>query len=206
MSGKNPNVLFELGLRLAFDKPTLIVKDDKTSYSFDTSAIEHLDYPRDLRFSRIVDFKQKLSAKIKATIQKSTSDPSYTTFLKHFGEFTVAKLEQKEITGQEYILEEIRGVRSAMMRLESAQSDRPMRMRDRLRSKIDDTSLDLCLADKSPSEISEMVERIRASMVVNEPQVVKRGTHMHLTGKMLGGLSGKDADSIFGFSPGATHD
>src|SRR5687768_15159461 len=27
VSGKNPNVMFELGLRLAFDKPTLIVKD-----------------------------------------------------------------------------------------------------------------------------------------------------------------------------------
>lgn len=45
VSGKNPNVMFELGLRLAFDKPTIIVKDDKTSYSFDTSPIEHLEYP-----------------------------------------------------------------------------------------------------------------------------------------------------------------
>ncbi len=57
VSGKNPNVMFELGMRLAFDKPTIIVKDDKTSYSFDTSPIEHLEYPRDLRFSRIVEFK-----------------------------------------------------------------------------------------------------------------------------------------------------
>src|SRR4051794_38394540 len=32
VSGKNPNVMFELGMRLAFDKPTIIVKDDKTSY------------------------------------------------------------------------------------------------------------------------------------------------------------------------------
>ena len=60
VSGKNPNVMFELGLRLAFDKPTIIVKDNKTSYSFDTSAIEHLEYPRDLRFSKIVEFKKTL--------------------------------------------------------------------------------------------------------------------------------------------------
>jgi hypothetical protein len=33
VSAKNPNVMFELGLRLAFDKPTIIVKDDQTSYS-----------------------------------------------------------------------------------------------------------------------------------------------------------------------------
>ena len=43
VSGKNPNVMFELGLRLAFDKPTVIVKDDKTGYSFDTGIIEHVD-------------------------------------------------------------------------------------------------------------------------------------------------------------------
>jgi hypothetical protein len=45
VSGKNQNIMFELGLRLAFDKPTIIIKDDKTTYSFDTSPIEHLEYP-----------------------------------------------------------------------------------------------------------------------------------------------------------------
>ena len=39
VSGKNANVMFELGLRLAFDKPTIIIKDDKTDYSFDTSVV-----------------------------------------------------------------------------------------------------------------------------------------------------------------------
>src|SRR5579864_6105042 len=70
-----------LGLRLAFDKPTIIVKDDKTSYSFDTAPIEHLQYPRDLRFSLVVEFKKKLAEKIRATFAKATSDSSYTTFL-----------------------------------------------------------------------------------------------------------------------------
>ncbi|MDR7299011.1 hypothetical protein J2X16_004379 [Pelomonas aquatica] len=121
VSGKNPNVMFELGLRLAFDKPTVIVKDEKTAYAFDTSAIEHLEYPRDLRFSRIVEFKQKLAEKIKATHQRATADPSYTTFLKHFGEFKVAKLEKKEVSGQEYILEELRALRTAVRRVELGQ-------------------------------------------------------------------------------------
>lgn len=100
VSGKNPNVMFELGMRLAFDKPTIIIKDDRTSYSFDTSAIEHLEYPRDLRFSKITEFKDKLSQKIRATYEKSTADGNYTTFLKHFGEFTVAKIEKKKSQGK----------------------------------------------------------------------------------------------------------
>src|ERR1700722_12759857 len=45
VSGKNPNVMFELGMRLAFDKPTILVKDNKTNFSFDISGIEHLPYP-----------------------------------------------------------------------------------------------------------------------------------------------------------------
>src|SRR5687768_3672538 len=33
VSAKNPNVMFELGMRLAFDKVAVIIKDDKTNYS-----------------------------------------------------------------------------------------------------------------------------------------------------------------------------
>lgn len=126
VSGKNPNVMFELGLRLAFDKPTVIVKDEKTTYAFDTSAIEHLEYPRDLRFSRIVEFKQKLAEKVKATHLRATSDSNYTTFLKHFGEFKVAKLDKKEVSGQEYILDELRALRAAVRRMEVSQFPKDM--------------------------------------------------------------------------------
>jgi hypothetical protein len=67
VSGKNPNVMFELGMRLAFDKPTVIVKDDKTDYSFDTGIIEHVGYPRNLRFNRMVTFKSLLAEKVVGT-------------------------------------------------------------------------------------------------------------------------------------------
>jgi hypothetical protein len=117
ISARNANVMFELGLRLAFDKATIVVKDDKTPFSFDTSPIEHLEYPRDLRFARIVEFKTKLAEKIRATHQ-AAADPKYTTFLKHFGEFTVAKLEKKEVSTQQFVLEELRSMRVAMERLE----------------------------------------------------------------------------------------
>ena len=64
VSCKNPNVMFELGMRLAFDKPTIIVMDDNTNYSFDTSVIEHLSYPRNLSYYQILDFQKKLSNKL----------------------------------------------------------------------------------------------------------------------------------------------
>jgi hypothetical protein len=144
VSGKNPNVMFELGMRLAFDKPTIIVKDDKTTYSFDTAPIEHLPYPRDLRFQQIVDFKEKLAGKIAGT-HKSAREPSYTTFLKHFGEFTVAKIDKKEVSAEQAIIEELR---------EDVKSIRALLQRDQIQRSIGWSNVgDLPIADAYPMNV-----------------------------------------------------
>lgn len=126
VSAKNPNVMFELGLRLAFDKPTIVIKDDKTSYSFDTSPIEHLTYPKDLRYGTIEEFKEKLAEKIEATHEKSKKDPNYTTFLKHFGKFKVAKLEVKNVSGEDYIVTTLERLTAQIDALRDGQMLRPV--------------------------------------------------------------------------------
>lgn len=107
VSGKNPNVMFELGMRLAFDKPTIIIKDELTDYSFDTSSIEHILYPSDLNYHKIVEFKETLKVKVVNTDKKAKEDVNYTTFLGHFGKFKVGKLSETEVTSEQYILREI---------------------------------------------------------------------------------------------------
>lgn len=121
VSGKNPNVMFELGMRLTFDKPTIVVKDDETDYSFDTSPIEHLGYPRSLRFSDIVKFKERLASSIKATYEKKQADKDYSSFLKNFNILHAPELERKEVSGVELLskrLDEIerllRGLRGSV--------------------------------------------------------------------------------------------
>lgn len=180
VSGKNPNVMFELGLRLAFDKPTIIVKDDKTAYSFDTSAIEHLEYPRDLRFSKIVDFKKKLSAKLKATFEKSNSDPEYTTFLKHFGQFKVAKLEKKEVSGQEYIIDELKGLRKSIARLENFRNTSRYRDKYTFKDAIHESDYDICLSDASKIKVSELKSELKSRPDVHRIIIEDRGDHEHV--------------------------
>ncbi|MBV7309022.1 hypothetical protein KVY11_10060 [Acinetobacter sp. CWB-G5] len=184
VSGKNPNVMFELGMRLAFDKPTIIIKDDRTSYSFDTSPIEHLEYPRDLRFSKIVEFKEKLAHKIRIISQKSTESAAYSPFLQHFGEFKVAKIDQKEVSGQEYIIDELKSIKLAMARL-----DRRNIMSDPLRrpakSRIEDPSVstDICLGGKNSSNIIEVIQKflVESSDIIKEFEFYSRGEeHSHL--------------------------
>lgn len=113
VSSKNPNVMFELGLRLAFDKPTIIIKDELTGFSFDTGIIEHIPYPSSLRFSQIVHFKAELIKRIKATYETSKTDTNYSPFLKSFGKRIVpAKIDGQEISESKYIIETLNGLKS----------------------------------------------------------------------------------------------
>ena len=114
VSCKNPNVMFELGMRLAFDKPTIIIKDDKTDYSFDTSVIEHIEYPRDLRFNNIIRFKLKLTEKIQATFEKSR-EKDYSTFLKNFKILHVERLDVKELSPEQFMLEKLSNIESELL-------------------------------------------------------------------------------------------
>lgn len=100
VSNKNANVMFELGMRLAFNKPVVIIKDDKTGYSFDTSNIEHIGYRKDLRHNTVEKFINDLARKIKAT-HEAPNKEGYQPFLSHFGHFEVAKIENKSIEGSE---------------------------------------------------------------------------------------------------------
>lgn len=97
ISGKNGNVMLELGLRLAFDKPLIIIKDDKTDYMFDISMIEHLNYPSDLRHNEIESFKKILVKKLISTYKKSIEDDDYSPFLKHFQQIKVKGIGEQNI-------------------------------------------------------------------------------------------------------------
>ncbi|MFA6921651.1 MAG: hypothetical protein WC216_07380 [Gallionella sp.] len=104
-------------MRLAFDKPTVIIKDDKTDYAFDTGIIEHVPYPRDLRFSRIVTFKTSLAEKVLATYRAAINDPTHSTFLKNFGKFQVANLEESIIPADKLVIEMLTDLQLEVSRL-----------------------------------------------------------------------------------------
>lgn len=134
VSAKNPNVMFELGLRLAFDKPTVIIKDDKTDYSFDTGVIEHVTYPRDLRFTKIVDFKNTLADKVAATYKAGLSDANHSPFLKNFGTFQVAALNQTEVAPDKIVVELLTEMQGDIDVLKRRVDDGSLRRRNRFES------------------------------------------------------------------------
>lgn len=123
VSSKNPNVMFELGLRFAFDKATVIIKDDVTGYSFDTSPVEHINYPKDLRYSLIESFKKDLAAKLKATFVKS-KELGHSMYLQNFGKFVVKELHTEVISNDQYVIESLKELKSEIQELRKKDNNR----------------------------------------------------------------------------------
>jgi hypothetical protein len=172
VSGKNPNVMFELGMRLAFDKPTIIVKDDKTTYSFDTSPIEHLSYPRDLRFAKIVEFKGALAEKIKATHKRASEDAQYTTFLKHFGTFKIVDLQTEVVPKDKILLEEIRSLKELVQ--SSQHQNRPVL------DEILPPSYTLCLQDATIASKDSILDKLKKAGFSTTKFIKTPNKHIHL--------------------------
>lgn len=75
MSANNPNVMYELGLRMTLRKPVVIIKDDISKVPFDTSVIRYEQYPKDLHYYKIESFIRKLSEIIIDTWERYSNDP-----------------------------------------------------------------------------------------------------------------------------------
>lgn len=102
VSGKNANVMFELGLRLASKLPVIIIKDELTGYSFDTSPIQHLGYQSGLPLFETQDFIEDLATKLQTTYEASQK-PGYTTFLDNFGTYKLASLPNESVGADEML-------------------------------------------------------------------------------------------------------
>lgn len=67
LSSNNPNVLYELGLRQAYDKPVVLVKDDNTNHIFDIGGINTIQYHKLRLYENVKKAKEDISQAIMAT-------------------------------------------------------------------------------------------------------------------------------------------
>lgn len=67
LSSRNPNVLFELGIRQAFDKPVSLIQEVGTPRIFDISGIRSLDYKKSLDYGNVLASQRAIAEVIKQT-------------------------------------------------------------------------------------------------------------------------------------------
>lgn len=82
LSSRNPNVLYELGIRQAFNLPVTLLKDSMTTRVFDISGFRDIEYDVSLRIDNVEKDIEILSETIKNTyVSKGQDVNSLVTLL-----------------------------------------------------------------------------------------------------------------------------
>lgn len=67
LSTRNPNVLFELGIRQAFDKPVVLIQEKGTPKIFDIGPLRYLEYSKEMKYHEVLRTQNELKESIEAT-------------------------------------------------------------------------------------------------------------------------------------------
>lgn len=122
VSGLNPNVMFELGMRITFKQPVIIITDDVGSIPFDTKVIEHLPYPPDLHIHKTNEFINKLSEKI-IRLRDQKKAGTFKSFIEAFGTFEVLEPTTKAVGAEELILDRLNELSHRISKFDPQQRD-----------------------------------------------------------------------------------
>lgn len=109
ISGSNPNVMFELGLRIALNKRVLVIYDNSKNTNkgvpFDINAIPYLEYSEDLNRFQMKKFEENLKVKIQELLKEDGNSyiNTYGEFLKNY----IINKKEIDISIGDLILEKI---------------------------------------------------------------------------------------------------
>lgn len=130
LSSRNPNVLFELGLRQAFDKPVVLVQEVGTPPIFDINPLRYASYRREMLYRQVIEDQREITDTIKETRQAIGNNKSINSIVKllsltHGASLANISEGEKESAFLQLIMNEISNLRSDVNRI--ARQDRPLR-------------------------------------------------------------------------------
>jgi hypothetical protein len=67
LSGRNPNVMYELGIRQALNKPVVFMKDLRTEKIFDIKGLRYAEYDGTLRVDAVLRDRERLTSFLRNT-------------------------------------------------------------------------------------------------------------------------------------------
>lgn len=138
LSSRNPNVLFELALRQAFDKPVALIQEVGTKPIFDISPLRYTEYRKERIYHEVLEDQKKIAESAKETFDAYEKGKGINSIVKLLSLAQPAKLvETGEMDRQSDIqalilseMEQMRGeFRSAMRSLQENRLEGPMAIR-----------------------------------------------------------------------------
>jgi hypothetical protein len=98
MSSKNPNVFYELGMRQAFDMPTVLIKDNITEAPFDISGLRYVTYNKEMKHRDVLKVVSELTETIIETFKKKDDRSEVSSLIRLMELSNPAKLDKIDLS------------------------------------------------------------------------------------------------------------
>jgi hypothetical protein len=122
VSSQNPNVLYQLGVRQAFNLPVTLIKDNKTARIFDIQGWREVQYDANMRIDKIEEAIPELTHALRSAYKDGGKTINSITQLLGIEPAKVTKTEVSRDT--ELLLEAIENVNRRLNRIESDSPNR----------------------------------------------------------------------------------
>ena len=100
MSSKNPNVFYELGMRQAFDMPTVLMIDNETNVPFDINGLRYVVYNKEMRHRDVIKAKVDLLDALKSTYSKKDDKAEINSLVRLMDLANPAKLNGTDLPAE----------------------------------------------------------------------------------------------------------
>lgn len=119
LSGRNPNVMYELGIRQAYDKPVVLIQDDVTDRIFDVSAISTVSYSSERIYEKVQEDQKRIADAITETYKGKNPSPILTAY-----KLSKAEISEESVSENDIKLEMLKSIlKSIERRLSNIEND-----------------------------------------------------------------------------------
>ena len=129
LSSQNPNVMYELGIRQAFNKPVTFIKDNLTKRIFDIQGFRDLEYDMTLRIDNVNIIREQLAETLSQTYENKDSEINSLVKL-----LSISPAELPENTKisieSELILNQLNIISNRLDRIEKVESKPNSKLKD----------------------------------------------------------------------------
>ncbi|MFP3975064.1 MAG: hypothetical protein ACOC6S_00240 [Chloroflexota bacterium] len=162
LSTLNPNVMFELALRQAFDKPVLLVQEIGTNPIFDISPLRYAEYRKERIYHEVLEDQQAIATALKETYEQGRGINSIVRLLSLGQPATLVEPENidRQSDMQSLILAEVEQMRaefrSTMRKLEEGRREATI-------------SANLDKLEEAQRSINQLEEMVQQAEIFDEP-------------------------------------
>lgn len=177
LSTRNPNVLFELGIRQAFDKPVVLIQEKGTPKIFDIAPLRYLEYSKDMRYHEVIETQNKLCEAINATKGAETEAGNINSIVKLMALSSPALMpnldnNNKELLSLDVVRSQIADLRmmmEMMMHENRRPSAKPVSMAaveyERISNKLEKLATGKLSLSQADMEYSKLMQETEALMM-----------------------------------------